>query len=63
MTIDEALKHFESKSALAKALGITRQAVSYWGETIPEGKALRLKYEIIPNLTPSAQTEPTFAPE
>lgn len=51
MTLNEALKHFETKTALADALGISRQAVNNWDEqNIPEAQALKLQYEIIPAL-------------
>lgn len=51
MTLKEALKHFENKSALAKALGISKQAVNNWAEDgpIPEARELKLRYEILPS--------------
>jgi biotin operon repressor len=36
MKTDEAIKEFGSMNQLAKALGITRQAVHRWGEDVPE---------------------------
>ncbi len=52
MTKREALKYFKTSVALANALGISKQSVSQWplDEDIPEMRALKLKYEIIPNL-------------
>lgn len=50
MTKSEALAFFDGSPAkLARALGITRSAVSQWpDDRIPEAKALRLRHEIIP---------------
>jgi DNA-binding transcriptional regulator YiaG len=58
MTLNDALQYFKTKTALADALGITKQAVSNWAddELIPEAQALKLKYEIIPNLTKAKDT-------
>jgi DNA-binding transcriptional regulator YdaS (Cro superfamily) len=38
----DAIAHFDSKSKLAKVLGIAHSSVSQWGEIIPEKQALRL---------------------
>lgn len=38
-----AIAHFGSQIALAKALGVTKGAVSLWGEVIPEGSAYKLE--------------------
>jgi hypothetical protein len=35
MTKNEAIKYFGSSVALARALGITRGAVTNWGDRIP----------------------------
>ena len=40
---DTAVDHFGSDVALARALNISRQAVSKWGEIIPEGVAYKLQ--------------------
>ncbi len=41
----EAIEQFGSGAALAKALGITKQAVSQWPEEkIPEKQELRIRY-------------------
>lgn len=56
MTLEEALKPFNNRKAdLAKALGISKQAVSRWPENqpIPELRAKQLKYEIIPKIKES----------
>ena len=52
MTLNEALAHFKTKTALAKALGITKQAVSRWEEDkpIPELYEMKLRYKILPRL-------------
>lgn len=43
--MDKALviKHFGSQSAAARALGITKAAVSHWGAVVPEGIAYKLQ--------------------
>jgi len=38
-----AIAHFGSRVALAKALGVTKGAVSLWGQVIPEGSAYKLE--------------------
>ena len=42
MTKEEAIKHFGSKGALAKACGVTPGAVSQW-EKIPQGQQYKLQ--------------------
>lgn len=42
MKTAEVIKHFGSVAALAAALGVRRQAIYQWGETVPEGR----RYEI-----------------
>lgn len=36
-------RHFGTQLAIAEALGISVQAVSQWGEIIPEGRAYKLE--------------------
>lgn len=60
MTKTEALNLFDgSVTALAKALGITTQAISQWSEDqIPEKQELRIRYELLParaGTAPAAQ--------
>jgi DNA-binding transcriptional regulator YdaS (Cro superfamily) len=43
MRTKQAIKHFGSAAALAKALGITRQSVHDWGDEVPEGRAYQLE--------------------
>jgi hypothetical protein len=43
MNTADAIQHFGSKVAIARALGIRKQAVSAWGETVPEGRAYQLE--------------------
>lgn len=38
-----AIKHYGSQAALARALNITRSAVSQWGPIVPEGAAYKLQ--------------------
>ncbi len=51
MTKQQALKLFDGSSPkLAKALGISRQAIHKWGddEPIPELREMKIRHEIIP---------------
>jgi DNA-binding transcriptional regulator YiaG len=52
ITKEQAVGMFLTQSALARALGITRQAVSLWpdGEFIPEVQALKIRYQLRPEL-------------
>ena len=42
MNTSDAIKAFNSKAGIAKAIGISKQAVSQWGEVVPEVSALKL---------------------
>lgn len=37
------VKHFGSKAAVAKALEISRAAVTRWGDDVPEGRAYQIE--------------------
>lgn len=53
MTLADVLPYFDgSKAALARALGVTRQAINGWplDEPIPEMRELQLRYQILPAL-------------
>lgn len=41
MRTESLVSHFGSKIAVARALGITKAAVSNWGELVPEGTAYK----------------------
>jgi len=43
MKTDEAIKYAGSKSELARILGVTRGAVSNFGEYLPEARVWQLK--------------------
>lgn len=43
MFTDEAVRHFGTKTQVAKALGLGKQAVSEWGEIVPKGRAYELQ--------------------
>lgn len=43
MTKEEAIKAFGTARALAEAIGVTEQAVSQWGVTIPELRAYQIR--------------------
>lgn len=38
-----AIKYFKTRSGVARALGISRAAVSKWGPVVPEGSAYKLE--------------------
>jgi DNA-binding transcriptional regulator YdaS (Cro superfamily) len=42
MRTADAIQHYGSRAAIARALGLTPSAVSQWGETVPELSAWRL---------------------
>jgi DNA-binding transcriptional regulator YdaS (Cro superfamily) len=41
MRKSDVLKHFKTATAAARAIGITKSAVSQWADIIPEDKAYR----------------------
>lgn len=43
MLTQQAIAHFGTKAALARALGIKRQAITTWGKTVPLLRALQLE--------------------
>jgi DNA-binding transcriptional regulator YdaS (Cro superfamily) len=43
MTKDQAIQKAGTAMALAKLLGITRQAISQWGEQLPVARYWQLK--------------------
>lgn len=43
MFTETVIKFFGSKAAVARALGISQVAVTRWGSTIPEKRAVRLE--------------------
>lgn len=43
MRKDEAIALFGSASSLARSLGITRQAVSRWGEMVPPLRVYQIR--------------------
>ena len=53
MKTAHAIKHYGTPSKVAAALGISRQAVSQWGEIVPLEAALAIsvvtKGELVPN--------------
>lgn len=59
MTVEEVLPYFDGKKVnLANALGLTKQAVSNWGDgEIPKEFRLELQYEILPPLKRKAARE------
>lgn len=54
----DAIKAFKSKVRVAQAIGITKQAVSLWGDVVPEGSALKL-LRVNPNIPYTEQHEKT----
>jgi hypothetical protein len=47
MNTSEVISYFGSAKQAAKALGITKQAVSAWGASVPIGRAFQI--EILSN--------------
>lgn len=43
MTKKEAVEHFGTARELADALGISEQAVSKWGENVPELRVYQIR--------------------
>jgi hypothetical protein len=43
MLKETAVRHFGSKIKLARALGVTKGAISNWGDVVPEGSAYKLE--------------------
>jgi hypothetical protein len=43
MRTEEAIQHFGTAAELARQLGITRQSVHDWGDTVPVGRAYQLE--------------------
>jgi DNA-binding transcriptional regulator YdaS (Cro superfamily) len=43
MRTTEVVKHFGTKAAIARALGITRQSLSQWGDFPPQLAQYRLE--------------------
>lgn len=43
MTKQQAITHYGSQAALARALGVHRAAINGWGETIPIGRQFQLE--------------------
>lgn len=43
MKTKEAIQHFGTAAALAKALKISAAAVSQWGESVPMGRAYQIE--------------------
>lgn len=43
MLKSDAKAHFQTYKAIAQVLGLTKSAVSMWGEIVPEGPAYKLE--------------------
>lgn len=43
MKTKAAMDHFKTQVVLAKALGISQQAVAKWGDLVPKGSAYKLQ--------------------
>lgn len=54
----DAVQAFKNKVGVARAIGISKQAVTLWGEFVPEGSALKL-LRINPDI-PHIQTDKAF---
>jgi hypothetical protein len=56
MRTSDVVKFFGSKTRIAFLLGMSKQAVSDWGETVPRGRAFELHV-----LSEGALSHPKFA--
>jgi len=43
MLTKDVVAHFKTKVAVAKALGISKQAINEWGEEVPIGRQYQLE--------------------
>jgi DNA-binding transcriptional regulator YdaS (Cro superfamily) len=43
MLLSTALQYYKNKAAIARALGISRAAISQWGDVVPESSAYKLQ--------------------
>lgn len=43
MELKQAIKHFGTKAELARKMGVTRQAITGWGDGIPAGRQFQLE--------------------
>ncbi|MDX7924074.1 Cro/CI family transcriptional regulator [Aeromonas media] len=43
MKKSDAIEYYGTATALARALGINKSAVSLWGDTIPKGRAYQIE--------------------
>ncbi len=63
MLTADAIAHFGTRSEIARALAISRAAVSKWGDVVPEGSAYKIesitggKLKADPSLYPPRSTE------
>lgn len=44
MRTDDVVKFFGSKAAVARAIGVTKGAVTNWGEIVPESSIWRVEH-------------------
>jgi len=60
MTKTDAISHFGTQAALARALGIHRAAINGWGEQIPIGRQYQI--EVLTCGALKADRQPSVAP-
>jgi DNA-binding transcriptional regulator YdaS (Cro superfamily) len=60
-TLERTIKHFGSQSAVARALGLTYQAVQHW-ETIPTKWALEIEKKTDGKITAREVLEAAASP-
>lgn len=56
MNMNDAIKHFGSKTKLAVALGIKPSAVTQWGDSVPESRQYQIQVMTKGKLKASAKT-------
>lgn len=61
MLKSHVLDHYGSLNSVAKALGITKSAVSQWPDVIPEGNAYKLQFLTSGVLRVDASLYPSMA--
>ncbi|MFJ3117850.1 Cro/Cl family transcriptional regulator [Pseudomonas protegens] len=56
MNMNDAIKHFGSKTKLAAALGIHPSAVTQWGDSVPESRQYQIQVMTKGKLKASTKT-------
>lgn len=57
MTKSQAIEHFGSAAELARAIGVSRSAISHWPEEIPRGRQYQIEVLTSGRLTADGDDE------